>query len=82
MRTFPCGSCRSSPPRRTCDFFAALFGENAFVDPRVFTHRSGQRTQSVAATQPWGLLGLGLVLVLLLAANERLNSRLTVGPAA
>jgi hypothetical protein len=58
--------------------FGALFGDNAFVDPRVFTHRAGHRAQSVAASTPWALLGLGVVLVLLLAGNERLNARLAV----
>lgn len=56
--------------------FASLFGENAFVDPRVFTHTAGHRVEPIAAAAPWGLLGLGVVLVLLLAGNERLNARL------
>lgn len=58
--------------------FAALFGENAFVDPKVFTHTARRRTQAIAAPAPWALLGLGLLLVGLLAANERLNGRLEV----
>jgi hypothetical protein len=56
--------------------FAALFGDNSFVDPKVFTHTATRHTASIAAPAPWGLIGLGLVLVLLLAANERWNTRL------
>jgi hypothetical protein len=58
--------------------FAALFGEQSFVDPKVFTHTAKRRTQAIAAPAPWALLGLGLLLVALLAANERLNARLEV----
>lgn len=56
--------------------FAALFGDNVFVDPKVFTHTVTRHTQSIAAPAPWALIGLGLLLVLLLAANEWLNGRL------
>jgi hypothetical protein len=62
--------------------FQSLFGANAFVDPRAFTHRAGRQVQSVAAPTPWALLGLGLLLVLLLAANERLNTRVEIGATA
>ncbi len=62
--------------------FTALFGSHAMVDPKVFTHTATRREQSVAASQPWALLGVGLVLVLLLAANERWNARLEVRGAA
>jgi len=41
--------------------FEALFGENAFVDPSVFTHTAKRHAAPVAAPQPWLLLGLGLV---------------------
>ena len=57
-------------------FFAALFGDNAFVDPSVFRHTATTHTQPIAAPMPWTLLGLGAVLILLLAANERWNGRL------
>jgi len=56
--------------------FAQLFGDNVFVDPKVFTHTATRHTESIAAPAPWALLGLGLLLVLLLAANERWNGRL------
>jgi len=56
--------------------FGALFGENAFVDPSVFTHTATRHATSVAAPQPWVLLLVGTLLVALLAGNERLNSRL------
>jgi hypothetical protein len=56
--------------------FAALFGDNAFVDPSVFRHTATTHTQPIAAPMPWTLLGLGAVLILLLAANERWNGRL------
>jgi hypothetical protein len=56
--------------------FAALFGDNSFVDPKVFTHTATRHTQSIAAPVPWALLGLGALLVCLLGANERWNARL------
>lgn len=56
--------------------FGQLFGDGAFVDPRAFTHTARRQTQPIAAPAPWTLLGLGVVLVLLLAANERWNARL------
>jgi hypothetical protein len=56
--------------------FGALFGEDAFVDPKVFTHTATRHTESIAAPEPWLLLGLGALLVVLLAANERFNARL------
>jgi hypothetical protein len=56
--------------------FGQLFGDNAFVNPRAFTHTARRQTQPIAAPAPWTLLGLGFVLVLLLAANERWNARL------
>jgi hypothetical protein len=62
--------------------FAALFGENAFVDPRVFTHTAKRHAAAVAAPQPWFLLLVGGLLVVLLAGNERLNGRLTAKGAA
>jgi hypothetical protein len=61
--------------------FAAMFGGNSFVRPQAFTHRAGSHVQPIAAGLPWGLLGLGLLLVLLLAGNERLNARLRIGAA-
>jgi len=56
-------------------FFASLFGSNSFVSPSVFTHTAKRHAQSVSGAEPWLLLGLGLVLVLLLAGNERWNGR-------
>ena len=61
--------------------FASIFGQNAFVSPSAFTHRAGRQVQSIAATSAWALLGLAALLVLLLAANERLNARLELEPA-
>jgi hypothetical protein len=58
--------------------FSALFGAQSFVDPKVFTHTARRRTEAIAAPVPWALLGLGLLFVALLAANERLNGRLEV----
>ena len=60
--------------------FASLFGEDAFVDPSAFTHRAGHRVQNVAAAPAWAFLGLAALVVLLLAANERLNARLDLEP--
>ena len=56
--------------------FGELFGDRSFVDPRAFTHTARRRTPPSAAPAPWSRLGLGFVLVLLLAANERWNARL------
>ena len=61
--------------------FAALFGADAFVDPRVFTHSARRRAAPVAAAEPWLLLAGGALLVVLLAANERVNGRLTASGA-
>ena len=62
-------------------YFAALFGSNSFVDPSAFRHGAHKHVQPVTAAAPWALLGLGVVLVLLLAGNERWNARLVVEPA-
>jgi hypothetical protein len=67
---------------RDLRLFAALFGENAFVDPSVFTHTAKRHAASIAAPAPWALLLLGGLLVLLLAGNERWNGRLAVRAAA
>jgi hypothetical protein len=56
--------------------FAALFGDNAFVDPSVFTHTAKRHAASIAAPQPWTLILVGVLLVVLLAGNERFNGRL------
>jgi hypothetical protein len=52
------------------EVFAHLFG------PDVFTQTPKQHVEPIEAASPWALLVVGLVLVGLLAANERLNSRL------
>jgi hypothetical protein len=57
--------------------FEALFGEDSFVEPSVFTHTAKRRAAAIAAPQPWFLMLLGGVLVVLLAGNERFNARLT-----
>jgi len=63
-------------------FFATLFGKGAFVSPSAFRHTAKQHQESIAATEPWALLALGFLLVLLLAGNERLNGRLSIGAPA
>jgi hypothetical protein len=55
--------------------FAGLFGQGVFVEPQAFRQTSKQRVEPIAAASPWALLTVGFVLVGLLAANERLNSR-------
>jgi hypothetical protein len=62
------------------NYFGALFGSSAFVPPSAFRHSAHKRVQPVTAAAPWALLSLGVVLVLLLAGNERWNARLTVEP--
>jgi hypothetical protein len=56
--------------------FAALCGDNSFVDPSVFTHTAKRHAAPIAAAQPWMLILLGCLLVVLLAGNERFNGRL------
>lgn len=56
--------------------FGSLFGKNVFVSPSAFTSTSKRRVEPIVAASPWALIAVGLVLVGLLAANERLNSRL------
>jgi hypothetical protein len=63
-------------------FFATLFGSDAFVDPSVFTHTAKRHEASIAAGMPWALVALGILLMLLLAGNERWNGRLAVGATA
>jgi hypothetical protein len=62
--------------------FTDLFGRSAFVGPEAFKKTSKQRVQPIVASSPWALIAVGLVLVGLLAANERFNSRLFPESAA
>ena len=62
--------------------FGGLFGQGAFVGPQAFKQTSKRRVEPITAASPWALLAVGLVLVGLLAANERLNSRLVPESAA
>jgi hypothetical protein len=56
--------------------FSRLFGANSIVNPKVFKSTAKEQVQPIAASAPWALLGVGVVLILLLAANERFNTRL------
>lgn len=56
--------------------FSRLFGASSIVNPKVFKSTAKEHVQPVAASAPWALLGVGVVLILLLAANERFNTRL------
>jgi hypothetical protein len=58
------------------DLFIRLFGPGALVPPQAFEQAAKQRVQPIAASSPWALLAVGLILVGLLGANERFNSRL------
>jgi hypothetical protein len=62
--------------------FAGLFGQGSFVGPQAFKQTSKRRVEPIAAASPWALIAVGVVLVGLLAANERLNSRLVPESAA
>jgi hypothetical protein len=62
--------------------FGGLFGRSAFVGPAAFKRTTKQQVQPIVAASPWALLAVGLVLVGLLAANERFNSRLVPESAA
>jgi hypothetical protein len=70
----------ASPPNLR--LFGATFGDNVFVDPSVFTHTARRHQQEIAAAEPWALLALGALLVLLLVGNERWNGRLAAGATA
>ena len=56
--------------------FASLFGWNSFVEPSAFRRTSTRHVEPIATSWPWALLAVGTVLVTLLAANERFNTRL------
>ena len=58
------------------NYFGALFGRGSFVDPAAFTDTSTRKTQAIVARTPWALVGFGVLLTLLLAANELRNTRL------
>ena len=64
------------------DIFTSLFGANSLVKPSVFRHRAGHTVTFVAAEMAWGLIALGALLVVLLALNERLNTRVQLEVAA
>lgn len=58
------------------EFFAALFGPNVFVSLHSFKHPGRESVLPVTASSPWTLLAVSAVLIGLLAANERYNTRL------
>jgi hypothetical protein len=62
--------------------FIHLFGSGSFVGAKAFTKASQQKVEPIVASSPWALIAVGLVLIGLLAANERLNSRLVPEAAA
>jgi hypothetical protein len=62
--------------------FASLFGYKAFVSPTAFKTKSTRHVQPIAVAWPWALIGVGVLLVALLTANEHFNSRLQAEPAA
>jgi hypothetical protein len=62
--------------------FSRLFGPSSIVSPSAFHSTAREHVQPIAAASPWALLAVGVVLVLLLAANERFNTRLVPESAA
>lgn len=62
--------------------FQSLFGSNALIPPSAFKTTSATQVQPIAAAWPWGLLTVGAILVALLTANERFNTRLRPEAAA
>jgi VWA domain-containing protein len=56
--------------------FATLFGWNVFVSPSAYKRTATEQVQPIATSWPWALLGVGALLVVLLAANELFNTRL------
>jgi hypothetical protein len=62
--------------------FASLFGADAFIKASAFAHSAGRHSNPLAADSAWALLGVGALLVLQLAGNERANARLELGVPA
>jgi hypothetical protein len=62
--------------------FTRLFGANAFISPTAFRSSRKHQVEPVAASWPWALIAVGLVLVGLLVANELFNTRLRPEAAA
>jgi len=62
--------------------FASLFGWNTFVSPSAYRTTATAHVQPIAISWPWALLGVGTLLVGLLAANELFNTRLRPEAAA
>ena len=58
------------------EIFARLFGSGSFVSPKAFKRAAKERVQPIVAGSPWALIAVCFVFVGLLAANERLNTRL------
>lgn len=56
--------------------FTALFGPSAIIPASAFKTSSSREIQPIAVTWPWSLIAVGVVLALLLAANEQFNTRL------
>lgn len=62
--------------------FTSLFGRKSFISPTAFTSSTKHQVEPVAASLPWALITVGLVLVGLLVANELFNTRLRPEAAA
>jgi hypothetical protein len=58
------------------EYFSQLFGWSTLVDIHALRRLAHDRVRPFTGSAPWGLLALGLVLVLLLFGNERWNTRL------
>jgi hypothetical protein len=56
--------------------FTSLFGSQAFIPASAFKSSATRQVQPIAASWPWALIAVGLILVVLLAANEQFNTRL------
>jgi hypothetical protein len=58
------------------EYFSELFGWSTLIDIHALRGLAHDRVRPLASSAPWGLLTLGVVLVLLLFANESWNTRL------
>lgn len=56
--------------------FTTLFGSSAIIPASAFKTTADRQIEPIAVTWPWALIAVGVVISVLLAANEQFNTRL------